>query len=312
MIYEYALEPELVASWTDRRDCRYYMTSFGYDHGRVVSRFPRHWKKLVWQAFGSTDDLARQRIEVLLACLSDRMVKRGYANWDPTSASWLENAEREHQRLPFHAILARTNPRSHPVVLTDADLEEDDDGRWAVKRDRFVVRNTEEMANAVAPLLQYSSQVLFIDPYFSPERLSHRRPLEAFLERLVRLGISDPPQRVEVYTAEKKEENFFRRECETKLPQCIPEGMRVRFRRLRQRADGEKFHNRYILTDLAGVFFGIGLDEGAEGETDDVMLMGRELYEKRWSQYSGDPPVGFDQDGEPFVVLGARKLEGKR
>ena len=198
------------------------------------------------------------------------------------------------------------------MVLTDADLEEDDDGRWAVKRGRFVVRNTEEMANAVAPLLQYSSQVLFIDPYFSPERLSHRRPLEAFLERLVHLGIGHPPQRVEVHTAEKKEENFFRRECETKLPQCIPEGMHVRFRRLRQRTYGEKFHNRYILTDLAGISFGTGLDEGAEGETDEVILMGRELYEKRWSQYSGDPPAGFDQDGEPFVVLGARKLERKR
>ena len=42
----------------------------------------------------------------------------------------------------------------------------------------------------------------------------------------------------------------------------------MKVRRLKQKQDGEKLHNRYILTDLGGVTFGTGLDEGKKGETD--------------------------------------------
>ena len=38
MIHEYALEPELVATWTDRNTCRYFKESFGLGQGRLVSQ----------------------------------------------------------------------------------------------------------------------------------------------------------------------------------------------------------------------------------------------------------------------------------
>lgn len=67
-------------------------------------------------------------------------------------------------------------------------------------------------------------------------------------------------------------------------------------------------HNRYILTDLGGVAFGIGLDDGKKGETDDITLMNRDLYELRWSQYGGDPPSGFEQEGDSIEVEGTRRF----
>jgi hypothetical protein len=79
-------------------------------------------------------------------------------------------------------------------------------------------------------------------------------------------------------------------------------------RRLGQKTGGEKLHNRYILTDLGGVAFGVGLDEGDDGETDDLTLMDRALYELRWSQYDGDPPPGFEQEETPVEVEGTRRL----
>ena len=59
--------------------------------------------------------------------------------------------------------------------------------------------------------------------------------------------------------------------------------MRVLVRRLSEKPRGEKLHNRYILTDLGGVFFGIGLDDGDEGATDDVTLLDRDPYVVRLS-----------------------------
>ena len=310
MIYEYALEPELVATWTDRRDYRYFMQSFGLGQGRVVSRYPKRWKRLVWNAFADTDDFARTRLEELLKRLSERMVHRSNIHWEANSVSWLENAEREHERRPFHAIVARTNPKNHAYVLTESDIDEDSAARWKVNRGCLVARSAEAMADAVASLLRCSSDVIFVDPNFGPERPRFLRPFEVFLERMVCQRPGGAPKRIEVHTAAKGTgtEEFFRGECETRLRRCVPEGMRVLIRRLNQKPGGEKLHNRYILTNLGGVSFGIGLDDGADGETDDITLMDRDQYELRWSQYDGDPPSGFEQKETPVEVIGARKL----
>jgi hypothetical protein len=70
---------------------------------------------------------------------------------------------------------------------------------------------------------------------------------------------------------------------------------------LRERQpDGEKLHNRYLLTNLGGVSVGIGLDEGPGTQFDDLNVLTREQYEKRWKQYCSDDPE-FER---PEGVLG--------
>lgn len=312
MIHEYALEPELVATWTDRHACLYFKDKFGLGKERVVSRYPKRWKSLVWKSFDCTDDFARKRLEELLARLSEQMVRRSDDQWDGESTSWLENAEREHEKRPFHAIVARTNPKSHAHVLTESEIDDDSATRWTVRRGRSIKRNAVEMADAMAPLLRCSSDVIFVDPYFrlGPQRWRH--PFKAFLERMVHQRPGEMPTRIEVHTSGKvtdsETKKLFRGECDTKLHQCVPKGMKVLVRRLKKKQDGEQFHNRYILTDLGGVAFGSGLDEGNEGETDDITLMDRDQYQLRWSQYGGNPPAEFEQGGDPIEVVGTREL----
>jgi hypothetical protein len=79
--------------------------------------------------------------------------------------------------------------------------------------------------------------------------------------------------------------------------------MTLRIVRLEQRPQGEQLHNRYILTDVGGVLFGAGLDEGDDGITDDVHLLDRAQYEQRWQQYASDSPA-FDRPESPIEVSG--------
>ena len=306
MIHEYALEPELVATWVDRRVGRYFIKKFGLGQPRIVSRYPKRWKKLVWEAFTSDNDVERGRMTELLERLSETMVKRRDGRWNP-GAAWLDNAEDEHTRVPFHAILARSNPRGHAQVLV-ADALDDSTPCWIVPRGCTVHRTASDMAAAAASMLRSADVVVFVDPHFGPGNTRHRRPLREFLRVVVTNRPGHPPQRIEVQSAAEGDgrptPEFFREECRHRLPSCVPRGLRVHLVRLRQQPGGERLHNRYILTDLGGVIFGVGLDEGDAGDTDDIQLLDRAQYEERWRQYASATPT-FERPEPPITIEGA-------
>lgn len=291
MIHEYALEPELVATWGNRHDFRYFIENFGLGRPRIVSRYPKPWKRLVWNAFHSNDEFEKARMTELLARLSERMVKRRGYVWEP-ERTWLENAHREDERVPFHAILARVNSNDHPRTLLSDGLD-DATPLWAVPRGVTIARSAVEMAAAVVDMLRMADVVIFVDPYFRPGRIENRRPLEAFLRAVVNARPLDMPTRIEVHTSLDEDRSgtreFFEDQCRRTLPRCVPEGVRLVIRRLRERPGGQRLHNRYILTDVGGLIFGGGLDEAAAGEIDDVTLMDRPQYELRWSQHAAEP-----------------------
>jgi hypothetical protein len=301
MIHEYALEPELVATWVDRSKGRYFIEKFGLGQPRIVSRYPKPWKRLVWEAFGGGTELDQKRLEELIARLSETMIKGRDGHWD-AAATWLGNAEEEHRRVPFHAILARANPRRLAHVLA-ADELDDTTLLWAIPHGRTVPRMAAEMAAAVASMLRAAKEVVFIDPHFGPENRRHREPLKAFLRAVVDRRPGDVAPRIEVQCSAEggATEDFFRSECERRLPRCVPHNLQLKLVRLHQRDGGERLHNRYILTDLGGVIFGVGLDEGDEGGTDDISLLDRTQYEERWRQYASEAPA-FDQP-EPAIVI---------
>ena len=313
VIQEYALEPDLVATWTDRRDYRYFHEGFGPGRGRLVSRFPKRWKALVYEAArGRATDVGMARVEELLRHISQRMVRRARAHYDSKAGNWLENALREHNERPFHAILARSNPEGHSDVLVGEEVSEASHERWAAKRTLTVAREARTLAAAVAPVLRNSSVILFVDPYFNPNERRYRRTLTAFLHEAMSARPAAVPGRVEVVLAADRpkspEEEFFRAACYKRLCGCVPNGLRVVVRRVSERPGGQELHNRYILTDLGGIEFGHGLDEADEGETeDDLSLLDEEAYERRWNQYFGDPPPAFEQGERSVELIGERR-----
>ncbi|MCI0410455.1 MAG: hypothetical protein L0191_18160, partial [Acidobacteria bacterium] len=243
MIHEYALEPELVATWGNRHDFRYFVEKFGLGQPRIVSRYPRPWKRLVWDAFHGDDDLERSRMVELLQRIGEQMVHRRDYVWNAVH-QWRENAQAENQRIPFHAILARENPGGHPSILVPAALAASP--LWATSRGITIARNAGSMAAAVAAMLRIARVIVFVDPHFSPAELRFRRPLEVFLQAVLQARPIEGPGRVEVHTSMEHTgtREFFEGECQRRLQRCIPRGMNLRIVRLQERLDGEHLHNR--------------------------------------------------------------------
>ena len=125
-----------------------------------------------------------------------------------------------------------------------------------------------------------------MDPYFGPGSRKWQ-PFLLFLDA----ALSNKPHTtlfVEFlynYDAERTVAPFV---LLKKLRQERPdifERCEVQFRCIREKSHSEKLHNRYVLTDIGGLFFGVGLDEEDENHLDDVSLLNRDLYQLRWKQY---------------------------
>lgn len=324
MICEFALDPELVASWHDRKEFLFFDEKFGIRTGRIVSVYPKKWKILIWQLFRNgphgRDQNAQTRLSALLDGLCQNAVKRRSSF--PEKLEWLERTEAEHTERPFHGIVAKANPRGNLSVIRSCDLIERSHSLWKVPDAPVVPRNTQELVSTVAPLLRVCRHAVFVDPYFDPGKARFAEPFAGFMGQIwnSRCGVEDPV--VELHTGI---ERFFRkgedrnpdeekrvtadliRNLKSKLPQLIPSGKRIQVYMWKQREHGEKLHNRYILSEVAGVFFGTGLDKAGDPdskETDDLNLLSPIQLDFRWKQYKATPPAFDSAIDHPIEISG--------
>lgn len=312
MLREYAVDPAVAATWIDRRTGRYFIGSFGIGTSRILSNYPRkRWKKRVWQAWETDSarrDGDRKRMEVLIPRLLRDTAHRPNAVWDPDS-SWLQNAMAEHERAPFHAVLARRNPARHACVLVADDVN-DDTELWG-DPPGTTARTADDMARAVGSMLRMAERIVFVDPHFAPHRRRFRSVLEACLRECSHQRIAEHPEIT--ILSEARDGNGtpegFRDQCLSRLPRLLPMGWAATVARLQELPGGEKLHNRYILTEHGGVSFGVGLDTG-DG-VDDLHLLRRDQYEKRWSQYTrgtrGSPAFNWSETPIRIGGVGAAK-----
>jgi len=325
MIYEFALEPELVSRWHDRNAYLFFDEKFGLRARRVVAAYPRNWKRLVWEAFGKSsaagDQNSQMRMTELIQYLWENSVRR--PSTFPEIPSWLARAEAEHIERPFHAILATMNPRSRSFVITDRELVETGHELWNIP-DRYpTLRNAEEIAHAVLPLMRLCRHAFLIDPHFDPGKQRFRRALGAILATCSENVCGMETIHVELHTSidrffedwergesrdlneESKAYQYLVLECQSRLPSLIPKGVEFKVIVWKQRAGGEKLHNRYLLTNLYGVIFGTGSDEAENPdskESDDIVLLEEGQYLMRYRQYTGTP-AAFDLVGKPIPIM---------
>lgn len=331
MFCEFALEPELVATWHDRKEFLFFDEKFGLKTGRIIAAYPKKWVSQVWQAFQNSpngqNQNAERKLDALLRDLTQNMVKR--RNTFPEITVWLDRAEAEHAERPFHAMLARENPRGSSHVVPAERLIAEGHPRWVVPDNPPVTRSAVELVAAVAPMLRACRHIVFIDPYFDPVKQRFTEPMTAFLYEIWtnRYGAENP--RVELHTSIDR---FFREherwrnrkldeerrvcsnlvlEMRRRLPGIIPEGKEVHIMIWKQREHGQKLHNRYILSEVCGVAFGTGLDQNddeAAFETDDLHMMDAAKLAARWQEYLGNPSF-FDPVTPSFEITG--RLRGR-
>jgi hypothetical protein len=288
MLYEYALEPSVLSTW---QSFRYFLDKFGIGEGRLISKYPKHWKTMVWESCANESPLAKKRIEEKLDQMDRKLLKTKRSYRDDTD--WVSNALDAHEIEPFHAVICRSIHELESVLVAD-DLD-DTLPLWKVQRDGMIPRQAIELGAVVRSLLYHSTEIVFVDQHFG-FTAKHGRPLTHFLAA-ARCGKN--LTRVEYHLNAGVSTESFEEELKRKHHYL---GLRndeaIVFVRWKCIDGGENQHPRYVLTNRGGVRFDYGLDEG-DGTTD-WSLLGEELWQQRKEQ--------FAQDKSPFEWVDAWKV----
>ena len=326
MIYEYAVDPALVASWAKNFDIG-LAPQFGLDQRRLVSDFPMHWEGDVTGALlesfgydcGDPDYIVAQaHLNGLLHYMKSSMPARGQRS---TGGDWIEQALLAHTSEPFHAILTGEENSDRDEVISSNIVKRLQDPRWYLPTVGVTAKTAGGLADALEPLLRTANKIILVDPYFNPKEAAYQEVLTRLVERAIQgrapgralptltimSGVDERAPAaagIPVETQLRNAANHRGQLALTHLGGCIPVAMSLTFQCIAQFAGGDQVHNRYLLTDVGGACFPYGVQAMGSQVFDDLTLLYAGQYRHRWRQYAQGE--GLTVVGTPVVVQGSQ------
>lgn len=295
MLFEYAVEPQAIgSSW---QNFRYLIEKFGFDRGRLISRFPKKWEREVIEA-AQRSGMGDVRLKSLVARLQRAKTTALIAsrrNYEPAVGDWLENALFQQRLQPFHAIIASENRGDSTIILVADEIDEANP-LMVARNNREVPRVGADLAGALAPLLRSSRDILFIDRFFNIEDARYRETLGALLTIVAADGIEGV--RCEIHYAEHDRRpplELVEQNAGRWLAGVIPVGMSIKLFGWKEKKRGADFHARFLLTDRGGINVEAGFS--AEGSHQRVLLA---LLEEQIRQ---EKMAAFARDSTQYELI---------
>jgi len=276
MIGEYAIEPEALY---EKQTLKLAANLFGFSKGRLISDFPPNWDLEILKYFKKyAKEREFQRITEEILAIKRHIISTG-RQFNP-QMTWLLNACQEHRRDPFQAIVSKKNPEHWDDIIKPEDLSDVHQKMSTNTTPRFN-RNAGEMANLVRPLLKLAKRIIFIDAYFGNLNLRHIRPFLEFIKIMQQRHDKIPYSFIQYHFGD--DNNNFLSELLSKIISKHEIKLPIAFYQWPSRL----LHNRYILTNLGGIRFGVGLDEDEDGSkpTDEACLLSDETFKQLWNDY---------------------------
>lgn len=150
-------------------------------------------------------------------------------------------------------------------------------------------------------MLKSANVVVMVDPYYDPFSTRYQSTLR---ECLRMVHAANPRTVYEIHHLDRDggpDIDAIEREAKIKFGTVIPEGMTIRLYRWREKAGGEDFHARYLLTDRGGMRIDAGFSAEGGHQTTDVSLMSFELSQQKRNALSRD--AGAYELVEPVLQI---------
>jgi hypothetical protein len=294
MLVEHLVEPDFLTKVVDsKRNYEDFLREFSRQSPRVIGKLQKfskfRSKTLLAQNEQASEDQQTMLIEILNFIEETCLVNR---NSDINGeVSFFENCVNAHQQFPSHVFCLNEHMDQKVDgvdILFSSDLN---DGIRSLSNQKLVQKNLEKMAEVTADFLRLSSNITFVDPYFSA-REGMLNPMIKFIE-LCRTNSPVVSKNISILAKLCTKPNSNQPSAQFMLDAIIghqdffPNGIEsLSVSLLREKPQGELLHNRYIISGLGALLWGIGLDERHSEVNDDVVMLNEEIFSKRFEQYS--------------------------
>ncbi|MDP5293549.1 hypothetical protein Q9290_14790 [Oceanimonas sp. CHS3-5] len=294
MIYEYAIEPELLMHWASNdRDYREFLREYGLGTPRLTSSFPKQ-KAAKFRSYylrkGPRDEQSNeaQRYLEMVNYIAESLVYRNNIECD--GSCWESNILHEDSVNPFYAILTSTPIDSKRCLTPNTMYSEG--SIWNHECQISVSRTYENLFPILSNMFSLAQEeIIIVDGYGW-----NQRAIE-FIAKLLNgvlcgKGFNQCPELVLFYKDKKDDKApdaaYVKSEIEKRAP-GIKDAVKFQVISLSEVGGGDVFHNRCILTEHGGIAFGHGIDVTENSfHSDEVTLMNKAVYIKKWDQFVDD------------------------
>jgi hypothetical protein len=300
--HEIAVDPSAIRSW---RDFQLVWGKAGFSKGRLIAGFPekgpdkeRKEQGWAWQVIESIKKNEVGSAKRVLTSLETharlKLIKRGRAfNHDEP---WTTNADKEHKRIPFSALIQHDATRDGYRCSLD-DFEEESCPA-CLRDDQHVMtlpKQPGDLANGLLPMLRCAKEIRFVDPYYLKKSESgsvaafstkHARVVQEIANRLAEAH--RVPQNVEFHMLALDGDPAAQLSIfTTGMEAFLPKTWRAKAFLWRENLGGRRFHARYILTDVGGAGSEYGWDQGnSPGDQTDLYLLTESVLSQRIKDFS--------------------------
>jgi len=282
MIHEYFIEPSLIYKWAqNRKDAKKFFNEIGVGSSRILSSFPKSKAsklrgELIKNAPNELGEIARQRLDVFAESIAKATIKRDLPKNLP--ADWLAATCLEVGRLSPDIIMTSVKDKTHNNWIEEDDVYASSsiyDHQKQILSDRSLA----SLTGAVSNFLKYAREIILVEPYAYKDK--GLETINAFINVIKKDRLSTSPITFKVIF------NASKASSEHLLNKINFDGVdfKVEILGVEELKKGEKLHNRYLLSELGGVSFGVGTDAGEAYHTDEINLLELNIFQIRWDQY---------------------------
>ena len=279
MIYEFALYPSFCSNWYE---LKFFLQVFGAEEGRLISDIPRKkWMIFARQEINASENgqLMKKRLKVGIEKLARKAMYR--RNYVPIvdSLQWIDHAIAAHKDRPFRAILTDCYDGVEDCILRN-DHELIENCRWKIPFDNIVKRSAANMIEAICPMIDCSQVLTLIDRNFDPDKFRWRAFIIEIAIFLSKRNFSPSIKTINYHVGNKIAPDHMELLCKKHFLTKIHPDMKLNFILW----PWDELHDRYVLTDVGGVKFGVGLDvwDGQGSEYVEINRISEKTRTKWW------------------------------
>ncbi|MFC1585743.1 hypothetical protein ACFL5V_09370 [Fibrobacterota bacterium] len=291
MIFDYAIEPEVMAEWSiDRQIAGSIIYQFCYGNPKILAKYPENWVEHIFRTIcklgTNISQSQRKTAELFLDSIRKNcfLLKKSFPFDD--GKTWFANVNEYIPASTSTTIVSKEQTVHqnwlHTTCINDIEPNE----LW--HRDGGIVfeRTPENITHALEPILQNASFLIFVDPYLDFHSTEIKQSFQKIFEFLCS-NRDKLPECIEWHCNFERGPRLvaFEEKCR-QFRFRSKSGFKLDFYRWKENSkSGDEFHDRFLLCEYGGIVLGKGFAAGAPGQTSDANTMGKAQWQKRWEQF---------------------------